>query len=75
MILLRSVGSPGDAARRRKAGIHSYLNKPLRQEELLAAICEARGRRNRELTASGESAAQARKGCSRCASCWPKIIR
>ena len=41
VILLRSMGSPGDAARRRKAGIHSYLNKPLRQEELLAAICDA----------------------------------
>jgi CheY-like chemotaxis protein len=38
IILLRSVGSPGDAARRRKAGIQAYLNKPLRQEELLAAI-------------------------------------
>jgi signal transduction histidine kinase/CheY-like chemotaxis protein len=43
VILLRSMGSSGDAARRRKAGIHSYLNKPLRQEELLAAICEAIG--------------------------------
>jgi signal transduction histidine kinase/CheY-like chemotaxis protein len=43
VILLRSMGSAGDAARRRKAGIHSYLNKPLRQEELLAAICEAVG--------------------------------
>jgi CheY-like chemotaxis protein len=41
IILLRSVGSPGDAARRRKAGIQAYLNKPLRQEELLAAICAA----------------------------------
>ena len=43
VILLRSVGSAGDADRRRKAGIHSYLNKPLRQEELLAAICEVVG--------------------------------
>jgi signal transduction histidine kinase/DNA-binding response OmpR family regulator len=43
VVLLRSMGTPGDAARRRKAGIHSYLNKPLRQEELLAAICEAAG--------------------------------
>jgi signal transduction histidine kinase/CheY-like chemotaxis protein len=43
VILLRSVGSPGDADRRRKAGIHSYLNKPLRQEELLAAIGAAAG--------------------------------
>jgi len=43
VILLRSMGSPGDAARRRKAGIYSYLNKPIRQEELLAAISEAVG--------------------------------
>ena len=43
VILLRSVGSSGDADRRRKAGIHGYLNKPLRQEELLASICEAIG--------------------------------
>jgi signal transduction histidine kinase/DNA-binding response OmpR family regulator len=43
IILLRSVGSPGDAARRQKMGINAYLNKPLRQEELLAAICEAMG--------------------------------
>jgi len=43
VILLRSVGSAGDADRRRKAGIQGYLNKPLRQEELLAAICAAVG--------------------------------
>jgi CheY-like chemotaxis protein len=43
IILLRSMGSPGDAARRRKVGIHAYLNKPLRQEELLEAISEAVG--------------------------------
>jgi two-component system, sensor histidine kinase and response regulator len=27
----------------RKAGIHSHLDKPLRQEELIAAVCEAVG--------------------------------
>jgi CheY-like chemotaxis protein/nitrogen-specific signal transduction histidine kinase len=43
VILLRSMGSSGDAARRRRAGVHSYLNKPLRQDELLTAICEAAG--------------------------------
>jgi signal transduction histidine kinase/DNA-binding response OmpR family regulator len=43
IILLRSVGSPGDAARRRKNGIHAYLNKPIRQEELLRSICAALG--------------------------------
>jgi CheY-like chemotaxis protein len=43
VILLRSMGGSGDAARRRKAGIHSYLNKPLRPEELWSAICQAAG--------------------------------
>jgi CheY-like chemotaxis protein len=43
IILLRSMGKPGDAERRRETGINAYLNKPLRQEELLAAICDALG--------------------------------
>jgi signal transduction histidine kinase/DNA-binding response OmpR family regulator len=38
IIMLRSVGSPGDAARRRETGIAAYLNKPLRQAELFEAI-------------------------------------
>ncbi len=38
IIMLRSVGTPGDAARRRRSGIPAYLNKPVRQEELLHAI-------------------------------------
>jgi CheY-like chemotaxis protein len=36
--MLRSMGSPGDAARSREAGIAAYLNKPLRQAELLETI-------------------------------------
>ena len=56
VILLRSVGSPGDADRRRQAGVHSYLNKPLRQEELLAAICDAVGA---AVTTTARSAATA----------------
>ena len=43
IVMLRSVGNPGDAARRRKTGIYSYLNKPVRQEELIRAICGAMG--------------------------------
>jgi signal transduction histidine kinase/CheY-like chemotaxis protein len=43
VILLRSMGSSGDSDRRRRAGIYGYLNKPLRQEELLAAICDVAG--------------------------------
>jgi len=61
VILLRSMGSSGDAARRRKAGIHSYLNKPLRQEELLAAICEAVGTAAANVPAPAEIAGYARK--------------
>jgi signal transduction histidine kinase/DNA-binding response OmpR family regulator len=38
LIMLRSVGRPGDAARRQEAGIAAYLNKPLRQTELLQTI-------------------------------------
>jgi signal transduction histidine kinase/DNA-binding response OmpR family regulator len=38
IIMLRSAGSPGDAARRRLSAIPVYLNKPVRQEELLTAI-------------------------------------
>ena len=41
IIMLRSVGNPGDTARRRSTGIGSYLNKPVRPEELLRAICAA----------------------------------
>ena len=61
VILLRSVGSTGDADRRRKAGIHSYLNKPLRQEELLAAICEAAGPATEPETAPPEIAEPSRR--------------
>src|ERR1017187_7697872 len=43
IIMLRSVGSPGDATRRDKNDILAYLNKPVRQEELLRAICAAMG--------------------------------
>jgi signal transduction histidine kinase/DNA-binding response OmpR family regulator len=61
VILLRSMGSSGDAARRRKAGIHSYLNKPLRLEELLAAICEAVGGAAENAAAPVEAAGRPRK--------------
>jgi CheY-like chemotaxis protein/anti-sigma regulatory factor (Ser/Thr protein kinase) len=58
VILLRSVGSSGDAARRRNAGIQSYLNKPVRREELLAAICEAVDGACMNATAPAVAAAQ-----------------
>jgi CheY-like chemotaxis protein len=39
IIMLTSVGAPGDAARCRETGIEGYLQKPLRQSELLDTIC------------------------------------
>jgi signal transduction histidine kinase/DNA-binding response OmpR family regulator len=41
IILLASPGHLGDAARCRKLGISTYLVKPIRQGELLQAICTA----------------------------------
>jgi CheY-like chemotaxis protein len=41
IILLASPGHLGDAARCRKLGISAYLVKPIRQGELLQAICTA----------------------------------
>ena len=38
MIVLTSVGSPGDAAFCRQLGISAYLNKPIKQSDLLDAI-------------------------------------
>jgi signal transduction histidine kinase/CheY-like chemotaxis protein len=61
IVLLRSMGSPGDAARRRRVGIHTYLNKPLRQEELLAAISEAVGAAIESPAAPVKVAEQTRK--------------
>jgi signal transduction histidine kinase/DNA-binding response OmpR family regulator len=38
IIMLRSAGGPGDAVKRQRSGIPAYLNKPVRQEELLNGI-------------------------------------
>jgi two-component system, sensor histidine kinase and response regulator len=40
IILLTSGGTLGDAAKCRDRGINAYLVKPIRQEELLQAICQ-----------------------------------
>jgi len=40
ILMLTSAGNLGDAARCRELGIASYLIKPVRQEELLAALCK-----------------------------------
>ena len=39
-MMLTSAGHIGDAARCRALGISAYLMKPIRQRELLEAICE-----------------------------------
>jgi signal transduction histidine kinase/DNA-binding response OmpR family regulator len=39
IIMLTSVGVPGDSARCHETGIEGYLHKPVRQSELLDAIC------------------------------------
>ncbi len=43
VIMLTSAGHPGDVERCRKLGIPSYLYKPVRKRELLAAILRALG--------------------------------
>jgi signal transduction histidine kinase/DNA-binding response OmpR family regulator/HPt (histidine-containing phosphotransfer) domain-containing protein len=43
VVMLTSAGHPGDAERCRKLGISSYLYKPVRKRELLAAILTALG--------------------------------
>ena len=40
VMMLTSAGHLGDAARCRKLGISAYLVKPIRQSELLSAICQ-----------------------------------
>ena len=43
VVMLTSAGHSGDAEHCRKLGIHSYLYKPVRKQELLAAILRALG--------------------------------
>ncbi len=40
IMMLTSAGHVGDAARCRELGISAYLVKPIRQGELLDAICQ-----------------------------------
>jgi CheY-like chemotaxis protein len=44
VVMLTSAGHLGDVERCRKLGIHSYLYKPVRKQELLTAILRALGR-------------------------------
>ncbi len=45
IMMLTSAGQHGDAARCRELGIAAYLNKPVKQSELLHAIVETLGKR------------------------------
>jgi CheY-like chemotaxis protein len=43
VVMLTSAGHSGDAEHCRQLGIHSYLHKPVRKQELLAAMLRALG--------------------------------
>jgi signal transduction histidine kinase/CheY-like chemotaxis protein/HPt (histidine-containing phosphotransfer) domain-containing protein len=59
VIMLTSAGHPGDVERCRKLGIPSYLYKPVRKRELLAAILRALG--HNQSTASSLAATPAKQ--------------
>ena len=48
IMMLTSGGKRGDAARCRELGVAAYLTKPIRQAELLDAICLALGKKSAE---------------------------
>jgi two-component system sensor histidine kinase/response regulator len=50
VMMLTSAGRLGDAARCRELGISGYLGKPVRQDELLGAICRILGNQPEEKT-------------------------
>jgi signal transduction histidine kinase/DNA-binding response OmpR family regulator len=47
IMMLSSVGSPGDAIRCRELGVASYLTKPVRQSVLLGAVLSVLGAKDR----------------------------
>ena len=50
LMMLTSAGLPGDAARCRDLGISAYLGKPVRQAELLQAICRILNNERQEVS-------------------------
>jgi CheY-like chemotaxis protein/HPt (histidine-containing phosphotransfer) domain-containing protein len=52
IIMLTSMGRPGDVARSRKVGISAYLTKPVKHSDLLDAIVTLCGTRDRRMTTS-----------------------
>jgi CheY-like chemotaxis protein len=59
MILLTSAGRPGDGARCRKLGIAGFLNKPVKQSELLDTIAAVMGGGTATETRGAEAGAPA----------------
>jgi signal transduction histidine kinase/CheY-like chemotaxis protein len=53
IVMLTSAGSPGDSERCRSLGIANYVTKPIRQEELYAAVAQALGARREPLAEIG----------------------
>jgi two-component system, sensor histidine kinase and response regulator len=55
MIMLTSMGRPGDTARLRKVGVGAYLTKPAKHSDLLDAIVRLCGARGRPAATSDEA--------------------
>jgi signal transduction histidine kinase/CheY-like chemotaxis protein len=62
LVMLTSAGLPGDVARCRQLGIEAYLMKPIKQSEVLEAICAALGGSARTAAAAAMPAAPAPAG-------------
>jgi CheY-like chemotaxis protein/HPt (histidine-containing phosphotransfer) domain-containing protein len=65
MILLTSAGRPGDGARCRKLGIAGFLNKPVKQSELLDTIAAVMGGSAVTETPRADVSAQATRATAR----------
>jgi CheY-like chemotaxis protein len=56
LLMLTSAGQPGDVTRCRELGIDTYLTKPVKQSELLDAICTALGTSARDAVSEAATA-------------------
>jgi two-component system sensor histidine kinase/response regulator len=61
IIMLTSMGRPGDVARSRKAGVAAYLTKPVKHSDLLDAIVTLCGAAPAGLPASAKASARSRR--------------
>ena len=76
IMMLSSADRPGDAEQCRALGVAAYLQKPIKQSELLDAIVLTLGKIRRGVGAA-RRAARRPPSCSRRAwsSCWPKTTK